>query len=239
MPRAANKVSRQSVTQKNRSDWYENAACLGQETNLWYPESPQGRDYFAKARKVCAECQVSTECLEFALSFDDDYDRFGMFGGKSPKERAKIRDERRKAVNIGLVRPVKYAVRQPHSYAYAIMAKHTPDSAEIQLRRTKVDMNKTKIPPETALVMNATHAAPASTLTAQAAAALLMAGWEDPLDARTCAALFMGASYVMELARQGGENGSLTPQESAAAQGVAELAMRVWRYHADRAKEAS
>jgi WhiB family redox-sensing transcriptional regulator len=227
------------TTPKSRSNWHKEAICRGQETNLWFPETPQGRDYFAKARKVCAECPVAEDCLEFALGFEDDFDRFGMFGGKSPKERAKIRDERRRVVRIGYVSEVKYALRQPHAYTYAMIAKYTPDTAEIALRRTKTDMEKTQIPPETRLVMNSTHAAPASTLTAQAAAALIMAGWEDPLDARTCAALFMGASYVMELARQGGENGSLTPQESAAAQGVAELAMRVWRHHAENAKENS
>lgn len=162
-----------------------------------------------------------------------------MFGGKSPKERAKIRNERYKVVHIGVRRDVKLAVRQPHAYTYAIMAQHDTDRGELALRRTQTDMEKTKIPPETALVMKMTEPAPAGTLTAQASAALIMAGWEDPLDARTCAALFMGASYALELARQGGENGSLTPQESAAAQGVAELAMRVWRHHADRAKENS
>lgn len=97
-------------------------------------------------------------------------------------------------------------------------------------------MKNTNIPAQTRLVMQQVASAPASTLTAQAAAAMIMAGWEDPLDAKTCAALFMGASYVLELARLGGENGTLTPQESAAAQGVAELAMQVWKHHAETAK---
>lgn len=98
-------------------------------------------------------------------------------------------------------------------------------------------MKKTEIPAQTRLVMFQTSIAPASALTAQASAALIMAGWEDPLDATTCAALFMGASYVMELARIAGENGTLTPQESAAAQGIAELAMQVWNHHAQHSKE--
>jgi hypothetical protein len=54
--------------------------------------------------------------------------------------------------------------------------------------------------------------------------------------ARTAAALFMGASYVGELARRGVETGVLTPQENAAVQGVVEIAMRVWKHHATYAK---
>ena len=63
-----------------------------------------------------------------------------------------------------------------------------------------------------------------------------MAGWEDPLDARTCAAMFMGASHVIELARQGFESEVITAQEYAAVQGVAQLAMQVWKFHAEQPK---
>lgn len=89
-----------------------------------------------------------------------------------------------------------------------------------------------EIPKQTRLVMDVTRTIPASPLTAQAAAALIMAGWEDPIQPRTAAALFMGASYVGNLAHEGVEAGVLTPQEGAAIQGVVELAMQVWKFHA-------
>lgn len=97
-------------------------------------------------------------------------------------------------------------------------------------------LDKTKIPKQTQLLMNVTPTMGASQLTAQASAAMIMAGWEDPMDARTSAALFMGASYVAELARQGVESGVISAAENAAVQGVAELAMQVWKHHAVNAK---
>lgn len=222
---------------KTLSSWAGQAACAGYETNLWFPETPQGRDYFAKARAVCNECEVRVDCLEFALSFEQDEDRFGMYGGKSPKERAKIRDERMRPRKVHVVRDTQVAIRPAYAYRYAFMAKIEPIPENEALRRTKIDMKRTNIPAQTRLVMQQVASAPESMLTAQASAAMVMAGWEDPLDATTCAALFMGASYVLELARLGGENGTLTPQESAAAQGVAELAMQVWKHHAERSRE--
>jgi hypothetical protein len=42
----------------------------------------------------------------------------------------------------------------------------------------------------------------------------------------------MGASYVGNLAHEGVEAGVFTPQEGAAIQGVVELAMQVWKFHA-------
>lgn len=225
------------LQKKIRSNWAALAACIGHKTNLWFPEVPQGRDYFAKARKVCQTCDVQRECLEFALKFDQDNDKFGMFGGKSPKERAIIRDERLKHRPVAKQGVVQVAVRPPYAYRYAYSSKYNSLPEQIAVRRTKININNTNIPKQTQLVMKRVAAAPASPLTAQAAAAMIMAGWEDPLDPKTCAALLMGASYVLELARLGGENGTLTPQESAAAQGVAELAMQVWKHHAETGRE--
>ena len=224
---------------KNRSSWAEHAACLGYDTNLWFPEIPQGRDYFAQARKVCITCPVMSDCLDFALSFDADNDRFGMFGGKSPKERAKMRDEKQRKYRQFFDDGAPVGIRPSYSYRYEMILKSEVNVEEVALGRPKTDMKNTLIPDKTRILMKNTASAPPSTLTAQASAAMVMSGWEDPLDARTCAALFMGASYVMELARLGVENCTLTPQEGAAAQGVAEVAMQVWKYHAEMAREDS
>lgn len=95
-----------------------------------------------------------------------------------------------------------------------------------------MDLKKTDIPKQTRLVMDVTPTMGPSQLTAQALAALIMAGWEDPIRPRTAAALFMGASYVGNLAREGVEAGVITAEENAAIQGVVELAMQVWKFHA-------
>lgn len=235
------------IPMKNPSRWWEHALCKGLDANIWFPEKPQGRDYFARARTYCERCPVRQPCLEEALSVNPDDDRFGMYGGFTPKERDRIREGKSPfgppIVEIGPTRPVQ---RQPEpkepeippirGYVRQFMVRNKPDLDEMALRRTRRPLKDTKIPKQTQLVMNVTPMIGASQLTAQALAAMIMAGWEDPMEARTAAALFMGASYVAELARQGVESGVLSPQENAAVQGVAELAMQVWKYHATNAK---
>jgi WhiB family redox-sensing transcriptional regulator len=44
-----------------------------------------------KARQVCGECQVRSECLEFALETNQDS---GIWGGLSEEERRVIRRQR-------------------------------------------------------------------------------------------------------------------------------------------------
>jgi WhiB family redox-sensing transcriptional regulator len=45
------------------------------------------------AKKICGECLVSAECLEFALKFNKN---FGVWGGATVHERSKMRTKRRK-----------------------------------------------------------------------------------------------------------------------------------------------
>lgn len=222
-------------TPSERRFWWLDALCRGLDANIWFPEKPQGRDYFAVARSYCNKCDVREECLAEAMAQDPDNDRFGMFGGKSPRERARIRENRPEpSINIPKM-PQGYvpaAPRRDKAIVRAYDARNRPDWGELARRRKPMDLKKTDIPAATRLVMNVTPTMGASTLTAQAAAALIMAGWEDPINPRTAAALFMGASYVGNLAREGVEAGVITAEENAAVQGVVELAMQVWKFHA-------
>ena len=45
------------------------------------------------AKAICKKCPVIEECLEFAV---ERKERFGIWGGKSERERRAIRRERRK-----------------------------------------------------------------------------------------------------------------------------------------------
>lgn len=166
-----------------------------------------------------------------------------MWGGHTPKERQRIRDTGRPDRPIQPPvdpRQIRPPVASPTPRSKNIVRRYEktnqPDKGLIALRKTPTPMSDTKIPKQTQLLMDVTPAVEPSQVTAQALAAMLMAGWEDPLDARTAAAMFMGASYVAELGRQGVESGVLTAAENAAVQGVAELAMRVWKHHATQAK---
>lgn len=122
------------------------------------------------------------------------------------------------------------------SVVRGLQANNRPDWAELALRKKATKLVNKDIPKQTRLVMDVTPTLGASAITAQAAAAMIMAGWEDPMSARTAAAMFMGASYVGELGHRGVEAEVITPQENAAIQGVVELAMQIWKYHALHAK---
>lgn len=89
-------------------------------------------------------------------------------------------------------------------------------------------------PKQTRLLLNATKPAPASAVSAQALAGLLAAGWPDPLPPHIAAAIFMGCSYVMNLADLAYDAGALSTEESVAVKGVAELAMQIWKYQYDQ-----
>ena len=86
-----------------------------------------------------------------------------------------------------------------------------------------------KVPKQTKLLLNATKPAPESTITAQALAGVLAAGWPDPLPEHITAAIFMGCSYVMNLGKIAYDAGTLTIEENAAIQGISELSMQIWK----------
>jgi WhiB family redox-sensing transcriptional regulator len=70
-------------------DWYESAVCASVGDDYWYPEKGGTPRH---AKKVCAECPVASLCLEWAL---DNGERWGIWGGKSDKERRALGARRR------------------------------------------------------------------------------------------------------------------------------------------------
>lgn len=67
--------------------WQQHAACRGL-TELFYPVVG---DHNVEARKVCHECPVQAECLEHAIV---NGERFGIWGGHTPKELRVLRRDR-------------------------------------------------------------------------------------------------------------------------------------------------
>jgi len=70
-------------------DWMLDAECTRAKPELFYPE-PAGRSV-TEAKAVCARCTVIAECLAFALAHDEL--NFGVWGGKSAKERQRLAAE--------------------------------------------------------------------------------------------------------------------------------------------------
>lgn len=70
------------------SKWLEKAACAGVDPELFFPGRGEST---REARAICAGCEVRATCLEHAL---DAGEKFGIWGGKSERERRRIRRQR-------------------------------------------------------------------------------------------------------------------------------------------------
>jgi WhiB family redox-sensing transcriptional regulator len=67
-------------------DWRVYAACRGMDSNLFYPQSGQmPRD---EAIDACGKCEVSDECLAYAIKYEDR----GFWAGTTGSERASLRE---------------------------------------------------------------------------------------------------------------------------------------------------
>lgn len=72
-------------------DWTADSVCREVDPDLWFPEKGQNAVW---AKRICAGCPVTAECLEAALARDE---RFGVWGGLTERERDQLRDGRRTA----------------------------------------------------------------------------------------------------------------------------------------------
>lgn len=74
--------------------WRQLAACRGMDPALFYPENTSGPDkktrnlYPPEAKAACNRCPVRKACLDYAVN---NGERFGLWGGKTPTERKKLR----------------------------------------------------------------------------------------------------------------------------------------------------
>ena len=78
--------------------WAADALCAQTDPDLWYPELG-GHAQAAIARRICGICPVRAECLDYALAGADTWNGFttGIWGGTTPRERARIRRARKAA----------------------------------------------------------------------------------------------------------------------------------------------
>ncbi|WP_456949816.1 WhiB family transcriptional regulator [Geodermatophilus sp. SYSU D00698] len=78
-----------SVLSGGDATWRLDALCAETDPEAFFPEKGGST---REAKRVCAGCDVRTECLEFALANDE---RFGIWGGLSERERRRVRLARR------------------------------------------------------------------------------------------------------------------------------------------------
>ncbi len=62
-------------------------ACVGKDSDLWFPDKTQSPERADEAKAICSGCPVRGVCLEYALSSGQAY---GIWGGKTATEREKM-----------------------------------------------------------------------------------------------------------------------------------------------------
>lgn len=68
-------------------EWMLDAPCTQVDPDIFFQDLGGSNK---QAKKICADCDVLEQCLAYALKTDNGKYRYGVFGGKSPKERRKI-----------------------------------------------------------------------------------------------------------------------------------------------------
>ena len=74
------------------TDWRAYAKCLGMDAEVFFPAadsypSPHAAKLAVReAKGVCGTCRVRQPCLE-----ENIHERFGVWGGTTPDERARLR----------------------------------------------------------------------------------------------------------------------------------------------------
>lgn len=76
--------------------WYEKAKCLGFPTKWWFPEQG-GRTEMSVW--ICNRCDVKTECLDYAMNFDQPV--HGIWGGTTESQRTKLKLQKREKWKAG------------------------------------------------------------------------------------------------------------------------------------------
>lgn len=65
--------------------WQADALCAQTDPEAFFPEKGGST---REAKRICEQCEVRAQCLEYALENDE---RFGIWGGLSERERRKLR----------------------------------------------------------------------------------------------------------------------------------------------------
>jgi WhiB family transcriptional regulator, redox-sensing transcriptional regulator len=65
--------------------WQERARCREFDPEVFFPEKGGSS---REAKRICAECEVRIECLNYALRRDE---RYGVWGGMSERERRRLK----------------------------------------------------------------------------------------------------------------------------------------------------
>ena len=71
-------------TPSNPQHWSDDALCKG-HVDMMFPREHKDLSYISEARRLCRQCPVRKECLEYALSFPAS-DQHGVWAGLTPRQ---------------------------------------------------------------------------------------------------------------------------------------------------------
>ena len=71
--------------------WRQQAACRGVDSKIFYPLTEEEAQ---EAKFICAQCTVRKACTEYAMR---NYERNGVWGGMTERERRRIFRQRRQS----------------------------------------------------------------------------------------------------------------------------------------------
>jgi WhiB family redox-sensing transcriptional regulator len=74
------------------TDWMARGKCREMDPAFFFPSDGLG---VQEAQRICAECPVTEECLQYALDNRIDH---GVWGGRSERERRRLQRRRRAAL---------------------------------------------------------------------------------------------------------------------------------------------
>ena len=107
------------------ADWMNNAACVGANLNMFFPDTPG--DHGVEAKKVCKTCPVKDACLQHALVNDER----GIWGGTTDNQRKTLRR------TLGIERP-RYRPECGTTAAYAAHSKAGEEACALCKRANAV-----------------------------------------------------------------------------------------------------
>ena len=81
------------ITPPIREPWMDDALCTEVGGEVWFPEKGDHGEA-ARAKAICNRCDVTTQCLDYALR---NHEKHGIFGGLSPDQRRRLNTRRRAA----------------------------------------------------------------------------------------------------------------------------------------------
>jgi WhiB family redox-sensing transcriptional regulator len=75
---------------RQATDWQQRGACLDESPDLFFPIGTTGPAavQLNQAKRVCARCAVTDDCLQWAMSNNVEQ---GVWGGLSEEERRSLR----------------------------------------------------------------------------------------------------------------------------------------------------